>query len=263
MEKMKKGFAMKEKILEIRNLHASIEGKQILNGVNLTINKGEIHALMGPNGSGKSTLSNIIMGHPKYNVSKGEILFNGENILELKPTDRAKKGLFLSFQYPLEIPGVKVSSFLWTAYRAQHPETKMTLLEFHRMLKEKQKVLSLSDEFSARDLNVGFSGGEKKRAEILQLLVLQPPMAILDETDSGLDIDSLKLVANAIDDLRGPEFSSLIITHYKRILNYVKPDFVHVLVDGKITMSGGHELAEQLEEKGYGWITKDEVAVKI
>ena len=195
---------MKEKILEIRNLHAEIEGKQILNGVNLTINKGEIHAMMGPNGSGKSTLSNIIMGHPKYKVTKGEILFRGENILELKPTDRAKKGLFLSFQYPLEIPGVKLSSFLWTAYRAQHPEPKMNLLDFHKVLKEKQKVLSLSDEFSG-----------------------------------------------------------LIITHYKRILNYVKPDFVHVLVDGKITMSGGHELAEQLEEKGYGWITKDEVAVKI
>ena len=180
----------------------------------------------------------------------------------MKPTERAKKGLFLSFQYPLEIPGVKVSSFLWTAYRAQHPETKMNLLDFHRFLKEKQKVLSLSDEFSGRDLNVGFSGGEKKRAEILQLLVLQPPMAILDETDSGLDIDSLKLVANAVDALRGPEFSSLIITHYKRILNYVKPDFVHVLVDGKITLSGDHTLAEQLEQKGYGWITKDEVAIK-
>jgi len=253
---------MKEKVLEIRNLHAEIEGKAVLKGVNLAIHEGEIHALMGPNGSGKSTLSNIIMGHPKYEVTKGEIIFRGENILEIKPTDRAKKGLFLSFQYPLEIPGVKVSSFLWTAYRAQHPETKMSLLEFHKMLKEKQKVLSLSDEFSGRDLNVGFSGGEKKRAEILQLLVLQPPVAILDETDSGLDIDSLKLVANAIDNLRGPEFSGLIITHYKRILNYVKPDFVHVLVDGKITLSGDHTLAERLEEKGYGWITKDEVVAK-
>ncbi|MDO8538205.1 MAG: Fe-S cluster assembly ATPase SufC [archaeon] len=243
--------------LEIKDLHVAVEGKEILKGVNLIINQGEIHAIMGPNGSGKSTLSNAIMGSPKYDVTKGEILFNGKNVLEMKPNERAKLGLFMSFQYPFEIAGLPFSTFMLAAYRNHFPGTKISALELRKLMQEKLKVLGLDDDFIKRELNVGFSGGEKKRAEILQMLVLNPKMAILDETDSGLDIDSLKLVSMAVNTMRSPNFSALIITHYKRILNYVKPDFVHVFVNGKIVMSGDSKLADELELKGYAWVTED------
>lgn len=243
--------------LEIKNLHVSVEGKEILKGVNLTINQGEIHAIMGPNGSGKSTLSNAIMGSPKYDVTEGQVLFNGKNVLEMKPDERAKLGLFMSFQYPFEIAGLPFSTFMLAAYRNHFADKKISALELRKLMQEKLKVLGLDDEFIKRELNVGFSGGEKKRAEILQMLILNPKMAILDETDSGLDIDSLKLVSMAVNTLRSPNFSALVITHYKRILNYVKPDFVHVFVNGKIVMSGDSKLADELELKGYAWVTED------
>jgi Fe-S cluster assembly ATP-binding protein len=245
-------------ILEIKNLHVSVEDKEILKGVNLIIKPGEVHAIMGPNGSGKSTLSNAVMGNPKYKITKGEILFNERNVLEMSPDERAKQGLFMSFQYPFEIAGLPFSTFMLAAYRAQHSDKKVSALDLRNLLKEKIQILGLDESFIKRELNVGFSGGEKKRAEILQLMVLNPKMAILDETDSGLDIDSLKLVSKAINTLRAPDFSSLVITHYKRILNYVKPDFVHVFVNGKIVMSGDSKLADELEEKGYSWISESE-----
>ncbi len=237
--------------LEIKNLHASIEGKKILKGINLIINSGELHALMGPNGSGKSTLSNIIMGNSKYKITKGKILFNDKNIFELNSNDRAKLGLFLSFQYPIEIEGLKFTTLLREAQKSIHPKEKMNILEFNKMIKKFAKELNLKEDIVKRSINSGFSGGEKKRSEILQMLVLKPKIAILDETDSGLDIDSLKIVANVVNKQRNQNFGALIITHYIRILNHLKPDFVHVLVNGKIIATGDKKLAQELEEKGY------------
>ena len=249
-------------MLEIKNLHVNVEGKEILKGVNLKINNGEVHALMGPNGSGKSTLSYVIMGHPKYEVMKGEILFNGKNILDLKPHERAKLGLFLAFQYPMEIEGIGLSHYLFTLFRQKLGTDKpspQVLMQFKKELTEKMELLNLDKSFAERSLNAGLSGGEKKRAEVLQMLMLKPHFAVLDETDSGLDIDSLKVVANGINTIRGPEFSALLITHYQRILNHLTPDVIHVLHDGRIVKTGGPELAHELEKKGYGWITGEKV----
>ncbi len=244
-------------LLEIRDLHAEVDGKPILKGINLSLNEGEIHAIMGPNGSGKSTLASVLMGHPKYKVTQGTVSFDGKNVLALEPFERAKLGLFLGFQYPFEIQGISLNNFLWTAFKTQKGENAKKLGDFRKFVLEKMKVLKLEEGFAKRELNVGFSGGEKKRAEVLQMLVLEPRLAILDETDSGLDIDSLKLVAEAVRHLRSPKFTALIITHYKRILNHVEPDFVHVLADGKIIKSGTQELAHELEEKGYTWLLKE------
>ncbi len=246
-------------VLEIRNLHASVEDKPILKGVNLVVRQGEIHALMGPNGSGKSTLAYSLMGHPAYTVTAGEVIFKGENILELEPDQRAHLGLFLAFQYPVAIPGVSVANFLRTAMNAhrklENPEDKgVSIPEFRRMLTKKMDLLKMDHSFAGRYLNDGFSGGEKKRAEILQLATLEPEIAILDETDSGLDIDALRIVAEGVNALAGPDLGVLVITHYQRILNYIKPQFVHVMFDGRIVESGGPELALQLEEAGYDWV---------
>lgn len=244
--------------LIIKDLHVSVEGQRILNGVDLVVRKGEVCALMGPNGSGKSTLAYTLMGHPKYTVDKGEVWYKGQNILEMATDERAKLGLFLSFQYPQEIPGVSVSNFLRTAYNAVKPQQKqMNVADFVKLLREKMKLLKIDDAFSRRYLNEGFSGGEKKRTEILQLAVLQPEMAILDETDSGLDIDSLKIVAHGINTLLGPNFGVLVITHYQRLLNYITPDSVHIMVKGRIVKSGGKELAHELEAKGYDGVIKE------
>lgn len=242
--------------LEIRNLHANVEGKEILKGVNLVVNPGEIHALMGPNGTGKSTLANVLMGHPNYEVTRGEVYFKGENIIELAPDERARKGLFLAFQYPVAIPGLTVANFLRTAINAhrkeQDPEDKgIPIPQFRTLLKEKMDMLEMSHEFAGRYLNDGFSGGEKKRAEILQLATLEPSIAVLDETDSGLDIDALRIVSEGVNTLAGPELGVLVITHYQRILNYIKPEFVHIMLDGQIVESGGPTLAAHLEEHGY------------
>lgn len=236
--------------LEIKNLHVSVEGKQILKGLSLNIQKGEVHAIMGPNGSGKSTLSNVLMGHPKYTVESGEIILDGENITHEKVVERAKKGLFLSMQYAPEIQGVTVNNLLRIATESmtgikQHP------VKFYKKLTDKMQELKIHPDFAARSLNTGFSGGEKKRMEILQLLMLQPQYAILDETDSGLDVDALKIVAQGINQFRSPEKGVLIITHYNRLLEYVVPDFVHILSAGTIVKSGGADLAEEIEKSGY------------
>ena len=243
--------------LEIRDLHATVEGTEILKGVNLTINQGEIHALMGPNGSGKSTLANTLLGHPKYKVTKGDVLIDGESILELSPDKRAKKGLFLAFQYPVAVPGVTMFSFLRAAYNAVHTDEKNqapTIFDFKDTLAEKMKVLEIDQSFMNRYLNEGFSGGEKKRAEILQLAMLKPKFAVLDETDSGLDIDALRVVAEGVSKLANNDLGILVLTHYQRILKYIMPTFVHVMYEGRITASGGQELSLKLEEKGYGWL---------
>jgi len=245
--------------LEIKNLHVSIDGKEILKGVSLTIKQGEVHAIMGPNGTGKSTLAYTLMGHPSYEATEGEVKFKGENVLELQPDERSRLGLFLAFQYPVAIPGVTVANFLRTALnarrRALKPDDKgMPVPEFRKMLKEKMDMLKMDQAFAGRYLNEGFSGGEKKRAEILQMATLRPEIAILDETDSGLDIDALRVVADGVNALTGPEMGALVITHYQRLLNYIKPDFVHVMIDGRIVESGGPELALSLEEHGYDWI---------
>ncbi len=245
-----------KKELEIKGLYAGIEGKEILQGVDLAIRQGEVHAIMGPNGSGKSTLSNVIMGNPKYTVTKGAVKFGGKDMLALKPEQRAHEGLFLSFQYPFEISGLSFSKFLHAAYKARYPLEPLSPVKFREKLKEAGAKLGMGADFIERELNVGFSGGEKKRAEILQMLILKPELAIMDETDSGLDIDSLKLVSQTVQQMRSPQFGALVITHYKRILNYLKPDFVHVMYRGKIVKSGGPELAEHLEEKGYAGILK-------
>jgi len=245
-------------MLEIKDLHVEIEGKEILKGVNLTLEKGKIHALMGPNGSGKSTLANVIMGHPTYKVTKGQILFNGEDITELPADERAKKGIFLSFQYPHEVSGVTISNFLRTALNNLKPEEeRLSVMDFRELLKEKLETLGITEEFTERYLNEGFSGGEKKKSEILQMAVLNPKAAILDETDSGLDIDALKAVANGVNAVMNPDKLILIITHYKRILEYIKPDKLSILIDGKIALEGGPDLVDQLEAKGYGWIEQD------
>ena len=245
--------------LEIKDLHVSIEGKEILKGLDLTVEQGKIHAIMGPNGTGKSTLAYTLMGHPSYTVTQGEVFFKGQNVLELKPDERSRLGIFLAFQYPVAIPGVTVANFLRTAInahrRASNPDDKgMPIPEFRKMLKEKMQLLKVDQAFAGRYLNEGFSGGEKKRAEILQMATLRPEIAILDETDSGLDIDALRVVADGVNALTGPELGVLIITHYQRLLNYIKADYVHVMLDGRIVESGGPDLALHLEEKGYEWI---------
>lgn len=245
--------------LSIRNLHVSIDGKEIIKGLNLTLPQGEVHAIMGPNGTGKSTLAYTIMGHPNYEVTGGEILIDGTNVLDMEPDERSRAGLFLAFQYPVSIPGVTVANFLRTAMnarrRAENPDYKgIAIPEFRRMLKEKMELLKMDSAFAGRYLNEGFSGGEKKRAEILQMAVLKPTFAVLDETDSGLDIDALRVVSEGVNTLRGPELGVLVITHYQRILNYIKPDVVHVMMDGRIVESGGPELALHLEEHGYEWV---------
>jgi Fe-S cluster assembly ATP-binding protein len=245
--------------LEIRNLHASVEDKPILRGVNLTVKQGEVHALMGPNGSGKSTLSNVILGHPAYQVTAGQILFDGVDLLELEPDERSRAGLFLAFQYPVAIPGVTLANFLRQAInarmKAEDPDSKgISIPNFRRLLKAKMEYLQVDQSFAGRYLNEGFSGGEKKRAEILQMATLEPKIAILDETDSGLDIDALRIVAEGVNKLTGPDLGVLVITHYQRILNYIKPEFVHIMFDGQIVESGGAELALHLEEAGYDWV---------
>ncbi len=243
-------------MLEIKDLVVSVDGNRILKGVNLTIERGKIHAIMGPNGSGKSTLSLVIMGHPSYTVEEGDIIFEGESILPLKADERAKKGIFLAFQHPFEIDGVRVSQMLWKA--AQERGWKVSPMEFRKILRESYRKLKMED-FIDRYLNVGFSGGEKKRSEVAQLLTLRPKLAILDEIDSGLDIDAVKLVGEELTKakMENPEMSLLIITHYQRILNFIKPDFVHVMVDGRIVKSGGFELSLELEEKGYESLLKE------
>ena len=245
--------------LVIKNLHVSIEDKEILKGVDLTIKQGEIHAIMGPNGTGKSTLAYTLMGHPSYTVTEGEVLFKGENILEMEPDERSRAGIFLAFQYPVSIPGVTVANFLRTAInsrrRAENPEDKGIMIpEFRKMLKERMSLLKMDQSFAGRYLNEGFSGGEKKRAEILQMATLKPEIAILDETDSGLDIDALRVVADGVNALSGPELGVLVITHYQRLLDYIKPNFVHIMLDGRIVETGGPELALHLEEHGYDWV---------
>jgi Fe-S cluster assembly ATP-binding protein len=245
--------------LEIKNLHACIGDIQILKGVNLEINKGEVHALMGPNGSGKSTLSSVIMGHPDYDITEGDILLNGESILEMDPDERALAGLFLCFQYPVAIPGVSISNFMKKAVDARHPEGKTPAGPFLKEMRENMAYLDMDKSFANRGLNEGFSGGEKKRMEILQMMMFKPGIAIMDETDSGLDIDALQVVSKGVNKMRGPDLGLLVITHYERILTYIQPEFLHVLMEGKIVMSGGPELVKQLEEKGYDWV-REQVA---
>src|SRR6188474_1977087 len=239
--------------LEVQNLHVRTEEREILHGVDLVVRKGETHALMGPNGSGKSTLANTLMGNPTYEITEGKILLEGEDITEADPDDRAKAGLFLAFQYPVSIPGVSVANFLRTAINAKREEP-IKVKEFGQLLKKNMEVLRVEREFTSRYLNEGFSGGEKKRAEILQLAMLQPDFAVLDETDSGLDIDALRIVSEGVNATRGDERGFLIITHYTRILEYVKPDFVHILINGKIVREGGSELADELEDRGYEFV---------
>lgn len=246
--------------LEIRDLHVSVQGKPILRGVTLTINQGEVHALMGPNGSGKSTLAYALTGHPGYQVTGGEVIYQGRNILELPADERSKLGLFLAFQYPISVPGVSVANFLRTAINARRKSAgngqgkPISIPEFRKLMREKMQMLNVDEAFAGRYLNDGFSGGEKKRVEILQMAVLEPRMAILDETDSGLDIDALRAVSEGVNRLAGPNMGVLVITHYQRLLNYIKPQFVHVLLSGRIVESGGPELALALEEKGYDFI---------
>ena len=242
--------------LEIHNLHVSTDEREILHGVDLTVAKGETHALMGPNGSGKSTLANTIMGNPAYEVTEGRILLNGEDLTEAEPDERARAGLFLAFQYPATIPGVSVANFLRTAVNAGREEP-IKVKDFGALLRENMELLKMDPAFNKRYLNEGFSGGEKKRAEILQLAMLRPQIAVLDETDSGLDIDALRVVSDGVNALRGPELGTLIITHYTRILRYVRPDFVHIMLDGRVVREGGAELADQLEEEGYDFIREE------
>ena len=244
-------------LLEIKDLHAAIDGKEILKGLNLQINKGEVHAIMGPNGSGKSTLAKVLAGHPSYEVTKGEVIYEGESLLELEPDERAKAGIFLAFQYPVEVPGVSNSQFLRLAYNEKMKhlgEEELDPLEFNDYLTEKAKVVEMDKSFFKRSVNEGFSGGEKKRNEILQMAVLEPKLAVLDETDSGLDIDALRIVAEGVNKLRSKDNAIILVTHYQRLLNYIEPDFVHVLANGKIVKEGGKELALELEEKGYDWV---------
>ena len=252
--------------LIVKGLHVAVEGKEILKGLDLEVRKGEIHALMGPNGSGKSTFANTLMGHPRYEVTAGDILFKGESVLEMEPDERSRRGLFMAFQYPVAIPGVSLANFLRSAMNARltlsdtngdgaMPHKKgIPPKEFRALLREKMALLKMDDSFAGRYLNDGFSGGEKKRAEILQMALLKPEIAIMDETDSGLDIDALRVVADGVNALAGPEIGVLVITHYQRILGYIKPHRVHVMVDGRIQLSGGPELALELESRGYDWV---------
>ena len=245
--------------LEIQDLHANIGENEIIRGLSLTVPKGEVHAIMGPNGSGKSTLAKIIAGHPDYTVTSGAVLMDGENILELEPDERARKGIFLAFQYPSEIPGVTIANFLRAAVQARMPEgEELEAVEYYQQLYQKMDLLEMPRAFTSRSVNEGFSGGEKKRNEILQMAMLDPKYAVLDETDSGLDIDALKTVANGVNSLRGPNLGVLLITHYQRLLDYIVPDHVHVMVQGRIVRSGDKNLALELEEKGYDWV-RDQV----
>ena len=247
-------------MLKIENLHASIGDKEILKGINLTVGKGEVHAIMGPNGSGKSTLSSVLVGHPTYEVTEGSVTFEGEDILELEPEERAHRGLFLSFQYPVEIPGVSMVNFMRAALNERRKAAGLDPLpaaEFLKLMKQKRELVELDNKLASRSVNEGFSGGEKKRNEIFQMAMLEPKLAILDETDSGLDIDALRIVAKGVNELRSPENSTIVITHYQRLLDYIRPDFVHVLYKGRIVRSGGPELALELEERGYDWIKKE------
>ncbi|MGI8897326.1 MAG: Fe-S cluster assembly ATPase SufC [Pyrinomonadaceae bacterium] len=245
-------------MLEIRDLHASIDGNPILKGIDLTIKKGEIHAIMGPNGSGKSTLAKVLAGHPAYEVTKGQVLYEGKNLLEMAPDARAREGVFMAFQYPIEVPGVSNAQFLRLAFNEKRKhlgEEELDPLEFKDLLKERAKIVEMDASFMTRSVNEGFSGGEKKRNEILQMAVLEPKLAILDETDSGLDIDALRVVAGGVNHLHNPENAVILVTHYQRLLNYIVPNYVHVLAGGRIAREGGKELALELEEKGYDWIT--------
>ena len=260
---------MKDKpLLEVNDLAVSVAGNQILNGVSLTVQPGEIHAIMGPNGSGKSTLCYALAGHPEYTVISGEAYLDGKNLLEMEPEDRSRAGLFLAFQYPVEVPGVTLQNFLRTAYNAHHGNgdgngAKINVMKFWHFLKGKLQALGVDESFANRYLNDGFSGGEKKRAEILQMAVLEPRVALLDETDSGLDIDALKAVAEGVNKLMNDNMAVVVITHYQRLLNYIKPHFVHIMANGRIIKTGGPELALELEDKGYGWITEEKVAAEV
>ena len=248
-------------LLEIKNLHAGVEGKQILKGVNLVMNPGEVHAIMGPNGSGKSTLASILAGRDGYEVTEGQVLYLGKDLLEMAPEERAREGVFLAFQYPVEIPGVNSTYFLKAALnevRKHRGLPELDAIEFLGLVKERMKVLALREDFLKRSVNEGFSGGEKKRNEIFQMAVLEPKLAVLDETDSGLDIDALRIVAEGVNKLRRPDNGQLVITHYQRLLDYIIPDLVHVLVDGRIVRSGSKALALELEEKGYDWLVHKE-----
>jgi len=252
---------MKRQILEIKDLSAGVEGKQILKGINLSLSEGEVHAIMGPNGSGKSTLAAVLAGRDGYDITGGSVLFNGQDLLDLDPEERAREGLFLAFQYPVEIPGVNSTYFLKSALneiRKHKGQSELAAMEFLTLVKDRMKVLELNEDLLRRSVNEGFSGGEKKRNEIFQMAVLEPKLAVLDETDSGLDIDALKIVSNGVNKLRRPDNAQLVITHYQRLLNYIVPDFVHVLVDGRIVRTGGKELALDLEEKGYDWVSRGE-----
>ena len=249
-------------MLEIRNLHASVEGKEILRGINLTINDGEVHVLMGPNGSGKSTLSNVIVGNPKFDVTEGEIIFNGKNLLDLEPEERSHEGVFMSFQARIEIPGVPMPNFMRAAIKAKREyfgQEPLSASDFLKVLREKRKLVGLDAHFMSRGVNEGFSGGERKRNEIFQMAVLEPTFSILDETDSGLDVDALRIVAEGFNQLRKPETSALVITHYQRMLDYLKPDFVHVIVNGKVVKEGDASLGYEIEKRGFDWI-KEELA---
>ncbi|MFA5832719.1 MAG: Fe-S cluster assembly ATPase SufC [Bacteroidota bacterium] len=247
-------------MIEIKNLHASVNGKEILKGINLKVNAGEVHAIMGPNGSGKSTLAQVLSGHPAYQVTQGEVIFEGQNLLDMEPEKRAHAGVFLAFQYPVEIPGVSNSYFLKAGLneiRKSRGEEELDSMQFLKLLKEKMKVVEMDQSFIHRPVNEGFSGGEKKRNEILQMAVLEPKLAILDETDSGLDIDALKTVSSGVNKLKSPTNATIVVTHYQRLLNYIVPDFVHVLVNGRIVKSGGKELAMELEANGYDFIREE------
>ena len=249
-----------ENLLEIKNLHATIDGKEILKGINLTVKAGEVHAIMGPNGSGKSTLSTVLVGHPAYTVTEGEIYYKGKNLLELRPEERSHEGLFLSFQYPVEIPGVSITNFMRAAINAKRQylgQEPMNATEFLKMMREKRALVNLDSKLANRSVNEGFSGGEKKRNEIFQMAMLEPTLSILDETDSGLDIDALRIVAEGVNKLKREDTSSLVITHYQRLLDYIKPDIVHVLYNGKIVKTAGPELVMELEERGYDWIKNE------
>ena len=251
---------MSNKLLEVRDLHASVEGKEILRGVNLSVNEGEVHAIMGPNGSGKSTLSGVLAGNPAYTVTGGEAFFHGVNLLELSPEDRSHEGLFLSFQYPVEIPGVSMVNFMRAAVNAKRTyfdESPLSASDFLKMMRQKRAIVELDNKLASRSVNEGFSGGEKKRNEIFQMAVLEPRVAILDETDSGLDIDALRVVAGGVNKLKTDKNATIVITHYQRLLDYIRPDFVHILYKGRIVKTGGPELALELEEKGYDWIKEE------
>jgi Fe-S cluster assembly ATP-binding protein len=248
---------MADKLIHIEDLHVEVEGREILRGIDLSVDKGDIHAIMGPNGSGKSTLAYVLTGKPGYEVTQGKVLYKGENILDLPPDERAKRGVFLAFQYPTEVPGVSVVNFLRTAFNAIHPDEPRSAMEFRLYLQEKVDLLEIPTELVDRYVNQGFSGGEKKRNEILQMAVLEPELAIMDETDSGLDIDALKHVSAGVNKLAGPEVGIVLITHYQRLLNHIRPGAVHVLMGGRIVKSGGFELAEQLEAEGYAGVAKE------